>query len=104
MTTQQQAYYSPAGYYKLVPEEQAALQHWIVGVICSSDTLEERTSYALKHDFEHEGFYITNGQFKGAMLAAGYLPANPSELGRAGQLWRDRSASPAALIAKRARE
>jgi hypothetical protein len=34
------------------------------------------SSYALKHYFEvaDDGFYITNGQFKGAMLEAGFEP------------------------------
>ncbi|MDP9476457.1 MAG: hypothetical protein M3R38_12375 [Actinomycetota bacterium] len=43
-------------------------------------------SYTMKHDFETAGgFYVTNGQFKGAMLAAGYQPAKRGE-----QNWRFR--------------
>lgn len=49
------------------------------------------SSYGLKHWFGNEGtseqswwpnpngFYITNGQFKGAMLAAGFRPVNEEE-------------------------
>ena len=35
------------------------------------------SSYGLKHLFENEtpsSFYVSNGQFKGAMLIAGFLP------------------------------
>lgn len=35
------------------------------------------TSYGLKHLFENEAtssFYVSNGQFKGAMLIAGFFP------------------------------
>jgi hypothetical protein len=40
------------------------------------------TSYTLKHQFEHWslGFYITNDQFKGAMLKSGYKVYNPEDL------------------------
>ena len=39
-------------------------------------------SYCMKHDFEHEpyGFYIRNGAFQGAMLAAGFCPVDEREL------------------------
>ncbi len=41
---------------------------------------EEQTSYGLKHNFEREAFYITNGQFKGAMLSLGYAPKDENAL------------------------
>ena len=44
------------------------------------------TSYGIKHDFEFATrLYVSNGQFKGAMLTAGYVPVNPGE-----QNWRFR--------------
>ncbi|MCI0527598.1 MAG: hypothetical protein L0Y56_09170, partial [Nitrospira sp.] len=36
------------------------------------------TSYEMKRDFEKVGFHINNGQFKGAMLEAGYTPTEDS--------------------------
>ena len=48
--------------------------------MCSGKKYSTRTSYGIKHDFEREGFYLTNGQFKGAMLAAGYDPEKANEL------------------------
>ena len=38
------------------------------------------TSYGLKHFFEasRDGFYITNGMFKGAMLQAGFFTGDKS--------------------------
>lgn len=41
------------------------------------------TSYGLKHLFENEtlsSFYVSNGQFKGAMLIAGFLPVTAETL------------------------
>src|SRR5829696_7284482 len=67
-------------YDNLCPVEQAALLEWIRLAIKPAKTVAPSTSYGIKHDFEKAGFYITNGQFKGAMLAAGYTPANPNEL------------------------
>lgn len=70
----------PEAYERLTPAEQAALLEWIRLAIKSAKTIAPNTSYGIKHDFEEVGFYITNGQFKGAMLTAGYAPANPDEL------------------------
>ena len=40
-----------------------------------------RTSYGLKHVLEHDtGIYLTNNEFKDAMLLAGYLPVDASKL------------------------
>ena len=38
------------------------------------------TSYGLKHIFEESerGFYVTNNQFKDAMLTAGFAPVDPN--------------------------
>lgn len=41
-----------------------------------------RTSYGLKHKFNgsNSGFYVTNGQFKGAMFEAGFEPEKVNTL------------------------
>jgi hypothetical protein len=72
----------PAGFRQLTPAEQAALGGWIRDVLVPAKTIFRRTSYGMKHDFEREpqGFYLTNGMFKGAMQAAGYQPVDADEL------------------------
>jgi hypothetical protein len=72
----------PEGFHRLEPEQQVALVEWIKDVLVPAKTVFRRTSYGMKHDFECEpdGFYVTNGMFKGAMLAAGYRPVDANEL------------------------
>ena len=70
----------PEAYEKLAPAEQAALLEWIRLAIKPAKTIAPNTSYGIKHDFESVGFYISNGQLKGAMLTAGYAPVDPDEL------------------------
>jgi hypothetical protein len=70
----------PEAYERLAPAEQAALLEWIRLAIKPAKTIAPSTSYSIKHDFETAGFYITNGQLKGAMLVAGYAPVDPDEL------------------------
>lgn len=65
----------PEGYDKLSPSEKEILQAWIAANLESIASFNTGcTSYGLKHFFEQSanGFYIHNGAFKGAMLAAGY--------------------------------
>lgn len=67
----------PADYEKLKPGQQERLQAWISRTFAPAKRApSNNTSYSLKHWFEasENGFYITNGMFKGAMLAAGYPP------------------------------
>jgi hypothetical protein len=66
-------------YDVLPPEEQAALQTWIRLAVAPASRSDGRTSYGIKHDFETVGFYVPNGAFKGAMLAAGYEPTPGSK-------------------------
>ncbi len=67
----------PSDFETLSHAEQNALRYWIRHAICYSRAVNtSRDSYGLKHDFEAEGFYITNGQFKGAMLLEGFVPKN----------------------------
>ena len=43
--------------------------------------LMERTSYGIKHILQHDtGLYLTNNEFKDAMLLSGYEPVDPNEL------------------------
>jgi hypothetical protein len=70
----------PEAYEKLAPAEQTALLEWIRLAIKPAKTIAPNTSYGIKHDFESVGFYISNGQLKGAMLTAGYAPVDPDEL------------------------
>src|SRR5215203_1883267 len=70
----------PEAYEKLAPAEQAALLEWTGLAIKPAKTIAPNTSYGIKHDFESVGFYISNGQLKGAMLTAGYAPVDSDEL------------------------
>jgi len=73
---------------RLSHHERVTLLEWIAGNIQTRKTVNlYQSSYGLKHRFEESprGFYISNGAFKGAMLAAGHVPANPGELN---WLWR----------------
>lgn len=80
MLTRERSLDDPAEFAALPPSEQAALLAWI-RLVCHPVTRVERewTSYGLKHHFEDDGFYVTNGAFKGAMVAVGYSPTNPQE-------------------------
>ena len=72
----------PAEFEKLEPARKEALLDWIRAVLVPAKTVFRRSSYGMKRDFakEREGFYIYNGEFKGAMLAAGFEPVKPDEL------------------------
>lgn len=63
----------PERYAELLEPEKAALLEWIrLAVRPASRFRTTVTSYGLKHCFEEVGFYVTNGEFKGAMEASGY--------------------------------
>ena len=63
----------PRAFDELSKEEQAILLSWIKRNFIMIETFNvKHSSYDLKHVFENEGVYITNGQFKGAMLKAGF--------------------------------
>ncbi len=72
---------SPEEYAELSTAERTALLSWIAGHISPRKAPNARTSYGLKHSFEDSagGFYVSNGQFKGGMVAAGYEPVCPEE-------------------------
>lgn len=74
---------SPSDFLKLSNKKQEALVNYcLVAFVPSDYTLKSHTSYGMKHVFEGSptGFYVSNGQFKGAMLIAGFVPVNPHEL------------------------
>jgi len=71
---------TPEAYDDLTALEKDALAYWIDHAMCKAARYSKCSSYETKHDFEAEGFYVTNGQFKGAMLAAGYQPKDAREL------------------------
>ena len=68
----------PTQYNELSTEYKELLDDWIsvrLPIARSVDTT--RTSYGLKHVFQREtGVYVTNGAFKGAMLAAERKPVD----------------------------
>lgn len=64
----------PEEFDALPPAKKSALLAWIDGAMIPAKTYGKHTSYTLKHCFGDDGFYVTNGEFKGAMLAAGYEP------------------------------
>jgi hypothetical protein len=69
-----------SAYDELNQAEKDVIAYWIEHAIGKATKNSNRTSYGIKHDFERDGFYLTNGQFKGAMLVAGYQPEDAQEL------------------------
>ena len=75
-------------YADLSAEQKAEVQRWIAKFIAPRKQIDRRhTSYGLKHGFDRTwaldhptGFYMSNGAFKGAMLAAGYEPSDRNAL------------------------
>jgi hypothetical protein len=72
----------PRSFNSIALECQLVLLAWIGYAIEPSKKINRRSSYEIKHDFEHVGFPVTNGIFKGAMLASGYKPKE-----RRDQMW-----------------
>jgi hypothetical protein len=72
----------PSAYPELPGVQRAEIEEWIARELVTGPLAGPRSSYGLKHIFHRlpGGFYMTNGQFKGAMLAAGYEPVDRCEL------------------------
>jgi len=75
----------PEHYNELSARKKAVLLVWIMSNIEPHRTKGYRcirSSYRLKHDFERSraGFYITNGQFKKAMMLSGFEPKDRNAL------------------------
>lgn len=66
---------SPTEYDKLETWQKLIITTWIKENFVKRVTINyNHSSYGLKHIFERspDGFYITNGAFKGALLACGF--------------------------------
>lgn len=63
-------------------EEIKLVCDWINSNIIPRKTPNyDKTSYGLKHKLHDDiGIYLTNNEFKDAMLMCGYKPVNPNEL------------------------
>lgn len=63
-------------------EDIAVVDGWIrKNIRTGKKVLHGHTSYGMKHLLEHDtGIYLTNNEFKDAMLLAGFQPVNPKEL------------------------
>jgi hypothetical protein len=70
----------PARYHELPINEKINLRAWVRENVVPQRT--PHSSYALKHIAERDiggpGYYVGNGELKGAMLEAGYTPLNTS--------------------------
>ena len=62
--------------------EQEMVLSWIREHIKESRrVLRSRSSYGLKHDLQRDTrIYLTNNEFKDAMMLSGYMPVDPDEL------------------------
>ena len=62
--------------------EQEAVLSWIKEHIRERKTIcRAKTSYGLKHDLERDTrIYLTNNEFKDAMMRCGFMPVDPDEL------------------------
>ena len=63
-------------------EEQQAVEAWIRENICPRATPNDRhTSYGIKHILQHDtDIYLTNNEFKDAMMRCGFLPVRENDL------------------------
>jgi len=70
------------GFSHLTEEEQNELLEWIRLCIRPRKTpLLTRSSYGIKHIYQHDtSNYVTNAQFKDAMIISGYEPVDRSQL------------------------
>jgi len=69
---------APDEFYKLDKSTQQKLLDWINSNLTERKYFNRKiTSYGLKHMLP---FYVTNGEFKGAMLEAGYKVLDKTEM------------------------
>lgn len=68
----------PSGFDDLTEEEQESLVKWIRENFSPTMTVDPvSTSYGYKHMYQRDSNrYVTNGQFKGAMLVLGHKPVD----------------------------
>jgi len=65
---------SPLAFYRMLDHEQEVLADWCDQLVKIKTINQRHSSYGLKHIFSSNAFYVTNGEFKGAMLVAGFTP------------------------------
>jgi len=73
----------PERFYELSEDDKKVLLKWIAEKITPQKRYYTKyTSYGLKHIFSGDigGFYVSNGEFKGAMLWSGYIPKDRDAL------------------------
>lgn len=72
----------PKNFFELSDKEQQTLLNWCGRMETIKSINPKHSSYAIKHWFESskDGFYITNGQLKGAMILSGYYVGDPDSL------------------------
>lgn len=72
----------PAEFDKLETDIKSKVVTWCKRNFTATSTFNKKdTSYELKHIFQRQdGTYLTNGQFKAAMILAGFLCENTNEL------------------------
>lgn len=91
-------------YERLSLTEKSTLDNWIREIVepYRIKSFNGPSSYRLKHHFEysHDGFYITNGAMKGAMLAAGFNPKEEQAINWTFQLSKKLSAVDFSNLAK----
>lgn len=70
---------SPDEFNELTQDQKDVLTSWVSHFDMIKTINTRHTSYGLKHKFENSqnGFYITNGQFKGAMREQGFKFKQP---------------------------
>ena len=63
-------------------KEQDIVMDWIhTNLIPRKTVLHGKTSYGIKHILEHDtGIYLTNNEFKDAMMICGFEPYDPNAL------------------------
>ena len=75
--------YADDGLISSRPQEEIdTVMNWIARNISARKTpLDGHTSYGIKHMLERDTrIYLTNNEFKDAMLQAGYKPVDPNKL------------------------
>ncbi|WEV56688.1 hypothetical protein [Ligilactobacillus acidipiscis] len=73
----------PIEFYQLEKKQQIEAVAWVLETFRPIKNINaSNTSYGYKHMFEwfHNGFYMNNGEMKGAFLIAGFNCNNPYEI------------------------
>jgi hypothetical protein len=82
----------PSGYATLTDDQQDEIQEWIARELRPAMAKGPENGLRLREICQYTGgFYVNNGQFKGAMLVGGYEPIDRTELNWS---WRYEFADP----------